>query len=118
MNREYSITNQCLQLLKQSNLPTIMRLRVEIRLIQMKKLLLNDALTYEVKSEDSGEDVFEGLLGHMRRICGGNSEGDALAALMERLGGMLTYLDGKQQTFQGAVAPAGSTTRARAPLPN
>lgn len=96
MEHQYSIINQCLQLLKQSDLPTIKKLRVEIQLIQMKRLLLNDALTSELMSDSCGEEVFEGLLNQMRRICRGSAEADALAELMKSIGGMLTVLGGEQ----------------------
>jgi hypothetical protein len=92
MDNQYRIINQCLQLLKQSEMPTIKKLRVEIQLIQMKRLLLNDALPIEVKCGSCGEDVFEGLLSQMRCICGGTSDGEALTDLMERIGGMLSSL--------------------------
>ncbi|HBG04189.1 MAG: hypothetical protein A2075_15970 [Geobacteraceae bacterium GWC2_58_44] len=96
MEHQYSIINQCLQLLKQSDMPTIKKLRVEIQLIQMKRLLLNDAISEEMVCGSSGEDVFEGLLCHMRKICRGNVEADALADLMNRIGGMLNVLGGDQ----------------------
>ena len=95
MDHQYSIINQCLQLLKQSDLPTIKKLRVEIQLIQMKRLLLNDSLTNEMIKGSCGEDVFEGLLSQMHRICGGGYQGEALTELMERIGGMLTVLGGE-----------------------
>ena len=95
MDHQYSIINQCLQLLKQSNLPTIKRLRVEIQLIQMKRLLLNDAISPEVKFGPCGSEVFVGLLGQMRSICGGGGcEGENLGDLMNSIGGMLTVLGG------------------------
>jgi hypothetical protein len=96
MDHQYSVINQCLQLLKQSDMPTIKKLRVEIQLIQMKRLLLNDAVSSQVMHGSCGEDVFEGLLCQMRRICGGNCESDALSELMSRIGGMLTVLGGEQ----------------------
>jgi hypothetical protein len=96
MENQYSIINQCLQLLKQSDLPTIKKLRVEIQLIQMKRLLLNDALTSEIMSDSCGEEVFEGLLNQMRRISRGSTEAEALADLMSRIGGMLSMLGGVQ----------------------
>ena len=98
MDQQYSIINQCLQLLKQSDMPTIKKLRVEIQLIQMKRLLLNDNLTNDIVKDSCGEDVFEGLLSQMRRICGGGYEGEALADMMERIGGMLTVLGGDHAT--------------------
>ena len=98
MDQQYSIINQCLQLLKQSDMPTIKRLRVEIQLIQMKRLLLNETIPEEIKCGPCGRDVFEALLGQMRRICAGSYEGDALTDLMDRIGGMLTVLGGDQTT--------------------
>ena len=92
MDNQYRIINQCLALLKQSEMQTIKKLRVEIQLIQMKRLLLNDALPTEVKCGSCGEDVFEGLLSQMKGICGGNCDGEALTQLMDRIGGMLTML--------------------------
>lgn len=94
MDHQYSIINQCLQLLKQSDMPTIKKLRVEIQLIQMKRLLLNDSLTSDLAHNSCGDDVFDGLLNQMRRICCGRYEGEALTDLMERIGGMLTVLGG------------------------
>jgi hypothetical protein len=96
MDNQYRIINQCLQLLKQSDVPTIKKLRVEIQLIQMKRLLLNDALPNEVKCGSCGEEVFEGLLSQMRGICGGAGDGEALSDLMERIRGMLTILGAEQ----------------------
>jgi hypothetical protein len=99
MDSQYSIINQCLQLLTQSDMPTIKKLRVEIQLLQMKRLLLNDAISNEIHCGTCGEE-FEGLLSLMRRICGGGweggGEGNALPELMDRLGGMLTVLSGNQ----------------------
>jgi len=92
MDNQYRIINQCLQLLKQSDMPTIKKLRVEIQLIQMKRLLLNDAVPKEVRCGPCGTEVFEGLLSQMRKICGGNCEGEALSELMDSIGGMLTIL--------------------------
>ena len=98
MDYQYSIINQCLQLLKQSDMPTIKKLRVEIQLIQMKRLLLNEAMPKATDNGPCGEGEFEGLLSQMRRICGGNCEGEALTSLMDRIGGMLLVLGGDQLT--------------------
>ncbi|GFO61444.1 hypothetical protein GMST_37690 [Geomonas silvestris] len=96
MDNQYRIINQCLQLLKQSEMPTIKKLRVEIQLIQMKRLLLNDALPSEVRSGSCGEEVFEGLLHQMKGICCGGYDGEALSELMERISGMLSILGSEQ----------------------
>lgn len=96
MDQQYGIINQCIQLLKQSDMPTIKRLRVEIQLIQMKRLLLNEAISRDVMSGPCGKDVFDGLLNQMRKICGGSCEGETLRELMDRIGGMLHVLGGDQ----------------------
>jgi hypothetical protein len=96
MDNPYRIINQCLQLLKQSDMPTIKKLRIEIQLIQLKRVLLNDPEPGDLRCGSCGEDVFEGLLCQMRRICGGNCEGEALTELMDNIGGMLTVLGAEQ----------------------
>ena len=98
MDYKYSILNQCLQVLKQSDMPTIKKLRVELLLIQIKRILLNDDLSNKNKSGCCGEGMFEGLLNQMRGICGGNYEGSCLSELMDRMGGMLSTLTGEQIT--------------------
>jgi hypothetical protein len=95
MDYPYIIINQCLQLLKLSDIPTIKKLRVEIQLIQMKRLLVNDSISNDPKRE-YGEDVFEVLLCQMRRISEGSCEGNDLVDLMNRIGGMLAVLGGDQ----------------------
>jgi hypothetical protein len=96
MDYQYIIVNQCLQLLKQSNLPTMKKLRVEIQLIQMKRLLLEeDELSGKVTCGPYCESDFDGLLTQMGKICGGNYEGETLTDLMERMSGMLTVLGGQ-----------------------
>jgi hypothetical protein len=101
MSHKYIIVNQCLQLLKQSNLPTIKKLLVEIKLIQMKRLLLDEDVPSTSTCGYCGENVFEALLCQMRRISGGDYEGETLTDLMERMSGMLMVL-GEQEQYQHA----------------
>lgn len=92
MSHKYLIVNQCLQLLKQSNLPTIKKLLVEIKLIQMKRLLLDDDVPSSSKCGYCGESVFEGILSQMRNVCGGDQESENLPALLDRMSGVLMVL--------------------------
>jgi hypothetical protein len=92
MGHRYSIVNQCMQLLKQSDLPTIKKLRVEILLIQLKRLLLDYDIDNEPKIGPCGEDVFEELLRQMRCICSEDCESDQVSALMEKMGGVVSQL--------------------------
>lgn len=47
MNRQYSLVNECLKLLREKDINTIQKLRIDVQLIQLKGLLLvrdmNDA---------------------------------------------------------------------------
>lgn len=93
MSHKYILVNQCLQLLKQSNLPTIKKLLVEIKLIQMKRLLLDDDIPSASSCGYCGESVFEGLLAEMRKISGSTYEEDnTLSDLMDRMSGVLMVL--------------------------
>jgi hypothetical protein len=96
MDQQYSVINQCLQLLKRCDLPTIKKLRVEIQLIQLKRLLLNDTISSEILLSSGGDEMFQGLLCQMRTISSGNDKADALSELMNQLSGMLTLLGGDQ----------------------
>jgi hypothetical protein len=102
--RHYTVINQCLQLLTRSNLPAIMKLRVELQLLQIKKLLLNDALLNEVMCGSCGEDLFEGLLNKMRMISLGNGKTDALADLMDTVGGILSLLGSNSAAAEASQA--------------
>jgi hypothetical protein len=104
MDPRYSIVNQCLQLLKQSRIPTTKKLRVEIQLFQMKRLLLNDAIPKNYRSP--GGEGFEGLLGKMQGLCEGNDEFNQLNEVMDHIGGMLSVLDGDQITTEPSVYQA------------
>jgi hypothetical protein len=95
MDYKYTVLNQCLQILKQSDMPTIKKLRIELLLIQIKGILLNDDLSYRSRDGSCGVGMFEALLSQLRGICGGNYEGRSLTDLMDRMGGMLTMLDGR-----------------------
>jgi hypothetical protein len=107
MDNKYSIVNECLNLLKQSGMATIKRLRLEIQLYQIKRLLLRDLTSDELKGGACGEDVFEDLLCQMRRICGGGCDAGALADLTDHLSGMLTVLCDDGPETSAAPTPAG-----------
>lgn len=97
MDHQYIIINKCLQLLKQSDMATMNKLRVELQLIQMKRILLNHNVPHELKYASCGEEVFEGLFSDMRRICEGSCTEVAIIDLMGRIGTMLTRLGAAQR---------------------
>jgi hypothetical protein len=96
MGYRYSIINQCMQLLKESDLPTIKKLRVEILLIQLKRRLLDEELSAEPKAGPCGEEAFEDLLNMMRRTCCENCESEMVGNLIDRMGGVVNELSSAQ----------------------
>lgn len=65
---QYSIVNSCLMLLKQSDWETTKRLQVEIKLIQIKRYLLDENLPVAIKRGSCSETVFNELLHQMKGI--------------------------------------------------
>lgn len=95
---EYKRVNQCIELLKETHLPTIKKLRVEIQLIQMKRLLLADEVPTESRCGSCGQPLFDGLMDQMGKICGGNFDGETLTEQVERLSWLLTAVGNRQAT--------------------
>jgi len=92
MDQQYSITNDCLKLLKKSNLPTIKKLRIEIKLIKIKRHLLNENISSTIKYGCCSKTIFNGLLCQMRGISEIGWESDAFNALLHSLDAILTAL--------------------------
>ena len=110
MNEQYELTNQCLLLLEQSEMPSIEKLQIEIQLIKMKRLLLNENIPSEVKHRVCGERVFQELLCQIRGICQGSCEENPFVHLSDRIGGMLTTLGGHAISL-ASVAPKSETAK-------
>lgn len=95
MDGQYRIVNECLLLLKQSEMPIINKLSVEAQLIQLKRLILrNEDASSDLKCLSCGDDVFRKLLCQMQRICADRSARDDLTDFTDHLGYMLTALGG------------------------
>ena len=94
MDEQYKLTNQCLLLLNQSEMPNIEKLPIEIQLIKIKRLLLNDALPSDIKSGRCGQKAFEELLCQIRGVCSGTGEEDSFLQLNEQIGLLLNALGG------------------------
>jgi hypothetical protein len=94
MNEQYNLINEGLLLLKQSDIPLVEKLQIEIQLIKMKRLLLSDAMPSEVTRMVCGEESFEALLSQIRGICAGDCQQNSLNLLNDRIEDMLTSLGG------------------------
>lgn len=85
MTPQYRIINQCLQLLNQSEIPDLYQLRVEIQLIQLKRLLLDEHRPVWACSEETLHEV----LCEFRKIRDGECAVDAVSDLIKRLGSII-----------------------------
>ena len=97
MNRQYSILNQCLQLVESSDMPNIEKNHIASQLIQMKRILLNHSMTKGNSGLTFFDEVLLGLLCQMQIRCCGNSEGDLFEYLTNHIGDVLNTLRGDHQ---------------------
>jgi len=92
MNAQYRIVNECLQLLKRSDISQVKKLRVEIQLIQLKRLILKDDRPDRLTCGSCREESFDGLLLAFRNICNGGGGGNTASDLMQLIGGIIGNL--------------------------
>ena len=104
MYDQYNIVNQCLKLLKKCDMDEIKRLRLEVHFIQVKRLLLNEAISRKVMNGFFGQHVFEGIRSQIQGMCDGNCEDGSIAELDARIGFLLT-------AFGDHAAPDGFTAQ-------
>ena len=69
MDRYYEIVNKCLHLLKHSGVSTVRSLKLEIQLIQIKRLLLNYSESGVLKDVTTWEHTFEELFDKINIYC-------------------------------------------------
>jgi len=81
MTPQCFIVNECLALLKQADMPPIKKLRIEIQLIQMKRLLLRNDFPAE-----SCEDILREMLSELRRVGKGEHDADTVSTLIRYMG--------------------------------
>lgn len=69
MLKQYSILTKCLSELKNSDLPIIEKLKLEVQLIQTKRILLDQKVEYRVAGVLSSEREFDALYEQIRAAC-------------------------------------------------
>jgi len=89
MTQQYGIINQCLQLIKQCDVPELEKVHIETQLIRMKTLLIKTAMLNKAEPRSHGLEVFEELLFEMQSVCCVSHQRDALDGLMKRIDRML-----------------------------
>jgi hypothetical protein len=97
MNRQYSILNQCLQLVESSDMPNIEKNHVNSQLIQMKRVLSKHSMTNGNSNRTCFDEVLLGLLCQIQMRCGGNCEGHVFDYLTNYIGDALNILGGDHQ---------------------
>ena len=81
MMKQYSILTRCLYDLRKSDLPLIEKLRLEVQLIQTKRILLDHNVEHRVTGLASSEKEFDDLYVQLQHVC--NSGG--ITGDLERL---------------------------------
>jgi hypothetical protein len=85
MTKQYDFLNRCLKELSNSNLPTTMKLRIELLLLQTKMNLLKYEAKPGLKSHSESEPEFAALYVHVKCVCNGNSTNAEIVALVHHL---------------------------------
>lgn len=92
MDPSYIILNECLQILGQSEVTHIKKLRIEIQLIQLKRLLLKDDLPKDVISQKCGTNALSNLRSEMKNISSTKGGGDGVHNVMESLNSIIAAI--------------------------
>lgn len=85
MNSRYSLIDDCLQVLRQCDIPAIPKLRLEVQLFQIKLLLLGDELSGEIKGRYCSEALLLELHRQMVGLRDGETDGNSIKKLRIRL---------------------------------
>lgn len=88
MGPHYRIIDQCLQLLRQCEMPPIMKLRVKIHLIHLKRILLSNAPPPESCSESALNRVLDDIRGMGNGGPGITAGGDLMDHLADIISGL------------------------------
>ena|SRR6185369_14469597 len=88
MLTQYEILSMCLSELKKSHLPIIDKLKLEVQLIQAKRLLLDDEIGAKVKGVVSSEREFRGLYHEVKQLCSRDGESGEVGGLISHLQGI------------------------------
>ena len=75
MNAQYRTINYCLQLLKESNMAAVKKLRVERQLIQIKRLILKHDRPDQLAYGPSSQGSLDASLMDLRKTCTGGDLG-------------------------------------------
>ena len=98
MDRFYKNVSSCATLLKNCDMPTIEKLRMERDFIEMKRILLRDEPCGGVRPSSHGEEIFEKLLHQTRTTCEGSFQMDHLPDLKNQVHSVLSALRNSEES--------------------
>jgi hypothetical protein len=93
MLKQYKVLTSCLSELKASNLPVIDKLKLEVQIIRLKRVLLDHEVAHGVLGVASSEQEFNDLYGHVRSACSSSSSGRGTDELSSHLHDIKTGLE-------------------------
>jgi len=101
MLKQYSILSKCLCDLKKSDLPIIEKLRIEVQLIQTKRILLDHDVEHGITGLARSEREFNDLYVQLRQVCdtGGGTEIERLKALIQDIKDGLNFGAGGRDLY-------------------
>lgn len=85
MTSRYSLIDDCLQVLRQCDIPAIPKLRLEVQLFQIKLLLLGDELGGDIKGRYCSEAILLELHRQMVGLRDGEANRDSIEKVRIRL---------------------------------
>jgi hypothetical protein len=85
MLKQYSILSKCLSELKKSELPVIEKLKLEVQLIQTKRILLDYKVEVRVTGALRSEQEFNELFEQVQSVCNTRGTGGELDRLKARI---------------------------------
>jgi hypothetical protein len=81
MNSRYRLINDCLQVLRQCDLASRQKLRLEVELFQVKLLLLSDEVSGDVKARYCSEVVLQELYQEIKELSGSGVSGSGVSGV-------------------------------------
>ena len=113
MLRQYKVLTSCLAELKASNLPAISKLKLELQITRIKRVLLEHDVAHRFAGVASSEQAFADLYDHVRLVCTSSCTDHAANKLMSHLDDSRNSLgSGASSDNNGRLEPKGFGGRA------
>jgi hypothetical protein len=85
MLKQYRILTSCLSELKSSEMPTMEKLKLEVQLIQTKRVLLDQEVEHRISGVEGSEAEFNDLYALIRHACSSGNANDEIDKVITQL---------------------------------